>query len=86
MKRWDYNTLKGEVWLFVVFLSMMLVQVAGTFYIFFFADAVCYRICMDIGSPASTVLLTWVSRVVVAFYMYLAGWCFFWLVKRQGSI
>lgn len=86
MKRWDYNTLKGEVWLFAVFLAMMMVQVAGTFYIFFFADSVCHRICMDIGSPESSVLLTWASRVAVAFHMGLAGWGFYEIVKNQGNI
>lgn len=86
MKRWDYNSLKGEIWLFLVFLSIMLVEILGVFYVFFLADAFCLVLCERIRSPESVTLLAWVSRILTVFYMYLAGWFFFWLVKKQGSI
>ena len=86
MKRWDYNSLKGEVWLFMVFLSIMVFELFGVFYILFLAEGFCTVLAQDIGSLKTVGLLVWVSRVVVAFYMFLAGWLFFRLVEKQGSI
>lgn len=86
MKRWDYNTLKGEVWLFTVFLSIMVFEIFGAFYIIFLAEGFCTALAKDIGSAESAGLMTWLSRIIVAFYMYLAGWLFFRLVEKQGKI
>ena len=77
MKRWDYNSLKGEVWLFLVFLSIMLFEIFGVFYT---------TLAKETDSLQTVTLLVWVSRIVVAFYMFLAGWLFFRLVEKQGSI
>ena len=86
MKRWDYNSLKGEVWLFLVFLSIMLVEIFGVFYILFLAEGFCTTLAKETDSLQTVTLLVWVSRIVVAFYMFLAGWLFFRLVEKQGSI
>ena len=86
MKRWDYNSLKGEVWLFLVFLSIMMFELFGVFYILFLAEGFCMMLAHDMDSLETVGLLVWVSRIIVMFYMFLAGWLFFRLVEKQGSI
>lgn len=86
MKRWEYNTLRGEILVFAFFISIIIFELLGTFYIFFLADGWCRQIAQDAGCPSLAVLFAWVSRVVVAFYMWLVGWLFHRFAEKQGPL
>lgn len=86
MKRWDYNTLKGEVAMFMLFLMFIIVEGIGISYIFFFADIVCMDIAEEIKSPESAILLTWISRIVTMLYLVIIAKGFHLYWKKQGGI
>lgn len=86
MKRWEYNTLRGEIMVFAMFLAVILFEVLSTFYILFWAENVCREIAIEMDCPEMTFVFAWVSRVVVVFYMWLAGWCFFHFAEKQGPL
>lgn len=86
MKRWDYNTLKGEVGMFALFIAFVFIELMSLIYILFFADIVCIQIAKDMDSLQYAVLMTWASRIIVALYMVVIakGFHVFW--KKQGNI
>lgn len=86
MKRWEYNTLKAEVIIFFLFLAIMIFELMGVFYIFFYAEKFCYTIAMDFKAPYLTIPLAWLSRLLVIFYMYLAGCVFYKFAEKQDKL
>lgn len=86
MKRWNYNTLRGEIILYFLFLSMAVFEALATFYIIWWAEPFCYRLSLELDMPGWHVFLAWVSRVVAVFYMVLFGWGFFYLAEKNESL
>lgn len=86
MKRWDYNTLKGEIMLFFLFLLIMTVEAACFFYLVFFAEPVAWLIADRMKSPESVTILVWTGRVLAVFYMYLAYVGFRHMAVKNGKL
>ena len=85
MKRWDYNTLRGEIFLYFLFLSIAVFEVLSVFYLFYWAEPVCMHLSVILDMQGWHVFLAWVTRLFTVFYMYLFGWLFFELVKKTKS-
>lgn len=85
MKRWEYNTLKEEVFLFTLFLSIMLFELMALFYILFFAWGFCTGLAEDIGWPWSVGILVWSTRVITVVYMVLGAMLFSRYFRRENE-
>lgn len=86
MKRWDYNTLRGEIFLYFLFLSIAVFEVLSVFYLFYWAEPVCMHLSVILDMQGWHVFLAWVTRIFTVFYMYLFGWLFFELVEKNEKL
>lgn len=86
MKRWDYNTLRGEILLYFLFLSIAVIEVLAVFYVFYWAEPVCRHLSVLLDMQGWHTFLAWFTRIVTLFYMYLFGWLFFDLVEKNEKL
>ena len=86
MKRWEYNTLRGEIILFFIYLGIMVFEVMAAFYIIFFSRPVAVWIADVVNSPESIVILTWLGRFLVVVYMLMGIALFAWFGRKNDKI
>lgn len=86
MKRWEYNTLRGEILLFFIYLGIMIFEVLALFYIIFFARPVALWVAQVVDSPESVTLLTWLGRLLAVIYMMIGVAVFSWFAHKNEKI